>query len=213
VTLRPGVTVVIPTIPPRVKQLARAVRSVLKQTRPPEAFSIEVDRHHEGAGPTRTRAMMRVETEWIAFLDDDDEWYPQHLDHLLKAAEQHQADVVYPWFDVILPGGIKGQGPWPEREGRPFDHDNPYLFPISALVRTELAQRSEFPPMPEPVIGPHGQPENPNWAGDDWPFWCGVFEQGAKVYHLNERTWAYHHGGVSRRGNPDGNTSGRGDRW
>lgn len=210
----PGrVTVVTPTIPIRPQQLARAMTSVMCGTRPPDSWSIEVDREHRGAGPTRTAALRRVTSEWTAFIDDDDEWYPQHLERLLDTAAETEADVVYPWFDIKRPDGHLGETLFPEFEGQPWDPAEPHLFPICALVRTELAHGSAFPEMPRPVKGPHGQPENPDWCGDDWPFWCGVFAQGAKVHHLNERTWAYWHWGISSKGRPVGNTSGRGDRW
>lgn len=205
--MTPGVTVVIPTIPTRRKRLARALASVKAQTRLPEASSIEVDGKHEGAGPTRTRALRRVETEFAAFLDDDDHWYPQHLELLLAAAEEQDADVVYPWFDVVDVAGRKQPrwDPFPQFEGKPWDPAEPHMFPICALVRTELAQQSAFPAPPPGTT-------DPLWGGDDWPFWCGVFELGAKVYHLNERTWAYHHWGFGKPGVP-GNTSGCGARW
>jgi glycosyltransferase involved in cell wall biosynthesis len=201
----PGtVTVVIPSIPIRAYELARAVASVMSGARAPDAISIEIDRAHEGAGPTRTKAMLRASSEWIAFIDDDDVWYAQHLERLLATAEETGADVVYPWFDVINPDGERGYDPFPQFEGKPWDPAEPHLFPICALVRTELAQRSFFPAC---------RPNDPAWDGDDWPFWLGVFEQGAKVVHLNERTWRWNHWGISSPENPVGNTSGRGDRW
>lgn len=211
--LAPGVTVVIPTIPPRKHLLMRALRSVEAQTRRPDKVIVRTDWRHRGAGPTRTSGLRCVETEWVTFLDDDDEWYPQHLQRLMETAEETGADLVYPWFDVVTPEG-PGEDPFPQFFGLPWDPDQPHLFPVCALVRTKYAQQSEFPPLPAPVIGPHGEPENPGWSGDDWPFWLGVFATGCKVVHLPERTWAYHHWGIgSQENNGRGNTSGRPDRW
>jgi hypothetical protein len=207
------VTVVIPSIPPRRRLLRRALQSVEAQTRPADAVIVEMDSTHAGAGPTRTAGLRKVETEWTAFLDDDDYWYPQHLQRLLETAEETGADLVYPWYDVKTPGDGRSKDPLACFEGKPWDPEHPHLFPISALVRTRFTEQAAFPPVPKPVIGPHGLPENPDFCGDDWPFWCQVFEAGPKVYHLNERTWVYWHHGFSRRGNPVGNTSGRGDRW
>jgi len=62
--MTPGVTVAIPSIPPRVDMLNRAISSALDQVRPPEAISVALDLRHEGAGPTRTRALRNVSTEW-----------------------------------------------------------------------------------------------------------------------------------------------------
>ncbi|MGK2948995.1 MAG: NAD-dependent epimerase/dehydratase family protein [Acidimicrobiales bacterium] len=70
-----AVTVVVPTIPPRTSLLARAFASIAAQTTPPEATVVTIDHARQGHGPTRTRAMQRVTTDWIAFLDDDDELF------------------------------------------------------------------------------------------------------------------------------------------
>src|ERR671922_2284910 len=82
-----GVTVVIPSIPPRVDLRNRALASVAAQTRPAHAVALTVDIDRDGAGPTRTRGLMMVRTEWTAFLDDDDELKPHHLEVLLGHAE------------------------------------------------------------------------------------------------------------------------------
>jgi hypothetical protein len=214
------VSLCIPTIPPRQQLLRqRLLASVERQTRKPDHTIIKTDWKKKGSGPTRTRALRSVTDEWVTFADDDDELYPQHVQRLMETAEETGADLVYPWFDVRIPdrsrrGFREGQSPFPQFEGKPWDPEHPHLFPICALVRTELAQQSEFPALPPPIIGPHGQPENPDWSGDDWPFWCDMFALGAKVVHLNERTWAYWHWGVSStKTNGVGNTSGRPDRW
>ena len=187
------VTAVIPAHRPRVKrQLHRALDSVLMQNRAVDAISVAVDKLHEGAAVTRNRALACVTTDWTAFLDSDDTWYPEHIGSLLACAQETGADMVYPWFEVI-----NGWDPFPEREGRPFnpellDHQN--TIPITVLIRTELIR----------TVGgftPKGPPDNPC---DDWGAWIKVRDAGAKIVHLNRRTWAWHWGD---------NTGGRGDRW
>lgn len=185
--MRSGVTLVIPTIPPRHEMLTRAVASAVKQRRSFQGIIITIDTERRGAGPTRTRGMHQVETEWTAFLDDDDELYPRHVDQLLDAAEESGADLVFPWFDVA-----GGGDPFPQFEGLEWDPDNPHMFPVTVLARTELLHAS------------HGFPLA-GAEGDDWPLWQELFSMGAKIHHLNKRTWKWHHHGA--------NTSGRPDRW
>lgn len=185
-----GVTVVIPSIPLRGMYLARAVNSAAAQTAKPDAYSIAVDNEKQGAGPTRTRALMAATTQWVAFLDDDDEWMAGHLGTLLYAAADSGADVVWPWFKVV-----GGTDPIEENRGKQWDSDHPFTFPITALVRTELAQECSFP---EPIPGA----EN---SGEDWAFWMQMDRLGAKFHHVNEITWWWHH--------DSGNTSGRPERW
>lgn len=186
--MRDGVTLIIPTIAPRKKLLLRAIESATKQRRPFSDMFIETDVDKRGAGPTRTRGMMQVQTKWTAFLDDDDVLYPQHLDVLIHHALDYDADLVYPWFDVV-----GGTDPFPMHEGKVFDRDNPTMFPVTVLAKTEVLQAS------------HGFPLAQHNDGDDWPLWKELCAMGANIVHVNQRTWAYHH--------DSGNTSGRPDRW
>lgn len=186
------VTVCIPTILPRSRLLARAIGSVMRQERLPDAYAIAVDHRHEGAAVTRNRSLKMARTEWVAFMDDDDELYPQHLARLLAHATETGADVVWPWFDVE-----GGHDPFPQHFGRQYDPDDPHLFPITTLVRRRLAVKAGGFPEDGPVA--------PDCAGEDWPFWLGLRDVGARFAHLPERTW--------RWWMHDANTSGVGSRW
>lgn len=192
--LRPGVTAVIPSIPPRTDtHLRRALASVLGQSRPVDAVSVHIDHEHLGAAQSRTRALAGVGTQWTALLDDDDEWTPDHVRLLLEHAESTGADLVYPWFTV--PGGFD---PWPHREGQPFDAEllrTENYIPVTVLVRTQaLLDAGGFTPK--------GPPDNPC---DDWGTWERLLAAGARFEHLPRRTWIWHWHGA--------NTSGRADRW
>lgn len=184
------ITFVIPTIPPRGPLLARALLSVSAQTVPAAAVSIAADIHKEGAGPTRTRALKAARTKWVAFLDDDDEVYPQHSAILLGHAIYTGADVVWGWFDVA-----GGGDPIPGNRGKQWDPEVPHTFPITALVRNELAQQCDFPP---PLSGV-------GCSGEDFTFWMQVSNLGARFEHLNEVTWLWHH--------DSGNTGGLPAKW
>jgi len=189
-----GITVVIPTIPTRRQTyLHRALDSVLQQTLSPDALIVEVDHRHAGAAATRNAGLEKVTTPWVAFLDDDDEFLPEHLALCRTHAMLTGADMVYPWFEVP-----EGWDPFPDREGQAFDPvvlETRNTIPITVLIKTELIK----------AVGgfePKGPPDNPC---DDWGAWIKVRNAGAKIEHLNRRTWLWHwHGG---------NTSGRGDRW
>lgn len=185
------ITVVIPSIPPRDAMLCnRALPSVLKQTLLPDDVIIVLDHEREGAGPNRTRGLRRVQTEWTAFLDDDDELHPNHLATLHGHALAAEVDVVWSLYDMG-PGNVD---PLPHLRGKQWNPAEPHLFPITALVRTELAQRCEFPP-----------PVRQNFSGDDFPFWLQLNELGARFGHVDEVTWRWHHHYT--------NTSGAPGRW
>jgi hypothetical protein len=200
-TLQPGITVVIPTIPPRKALLERAVRSVEAQIRRPDGIVILGDATHEGACATRNRALAKVETEWAAFLDDDDEFLPIHLRTCETWARRTGADLVYPWF-VQPEKNWDGLGAF----GKPFEtlaHELPHRnwIPVTVLVKTELLRD----------VGGFQPPAPGVQDCEDWGAWKALHAAGATFSHLPRRTWVWHHW-LAEDGQP-GNTSGRGDRW
>ena len=114
-----GVTVVIPLFD-KARFIRRTLESVLAQTYPPDevivvddgstddgpavvaglvGVSVEsrvrlVRQPNAGPGPARNRGIADAASDWIAFLDGDDVWLPNHLATL--------ADVAAAWPDASL---------------------------------------------------------------------------------------------------------------
>lgn len=193
--MNPRITVVTPSIPPRAEQLQRALRSVALQTLPAAAVSIAVDLDREGAAVTRQRALDAVRTPWLAFLDDDDELMPHHLETLWRHAEEAGADYVFSWFKVVVGGRVLEHDPVfpPTHFTAPWDRANPRQTTITVLVRTDLAKEAGFV-RPNDGATVDGLP----W-GEDWTFTLRCNELGT-ISHVVQHTWLWHHGG---------NTSGR----
>lgn len=191
------ITVVIPTIPPRAARLSRAVASVMSQELPASAIIIPNDTERLGAAANRQAGLDLVKTKWVAFLDDDDEFYPYHLSSLLRHAEEEDADYVFSWYDVV--GGTDPRG---EQFGIPWDPANPRQTTITTLVKTELAQSvgGFVPEEDEDLLSP-----DRHYCGEDWRFTQRINDAGAKISHYPAKTWAWHHHG--------GNTSGLPNRW
>jgi len=192
------VTAVIPHIPTRPNALATAVKSVAVQTQRVTAIAVEVDVEHTGSAATRNRALSRVDTEWVAFLDDDDRWLSHHVNVLLEAAELTNSDVVYSGCQVL----DKDENEIPLREewgrfGQEFSaallREKSYI-PVTSLVRSELACSAQF-----------GPPVGVEIDYDDWGFYVRLLDAGARFHHVPEVTWIWNHDGK--------NTSGRPDRW
>jgi glycosyltransferase involved in cell wall biosynthesis len=95
------VTVVIPTIPGRGVLLDRALRSVRAQQMEPGDVVIEVDKDRHGADWARNEAIKRVRTAWIAFLDDDDEFKPNHIKVLVRGANKSHADLIFTYAEFV----------------------------------------------------------------------------------------------------------------
>jgi glycosyltransferase involved in cell wall biosynthesis len=207
------VTVVIACHPPRFthKMLGAAFKSVLAQTVQPAAIVIVNDTEHAGSADTRNTALAKATTEWVAFLDSDDQLLPNHLERLLGAATEADAagnrvDVVYSWPRVYGPDGNLipradqwGGGPVfdPERLRREAH------IQTTSLVRTTAAKAAggfRF------ITDQHGA------SNDDHGFYLALLHAGCGFLCVPEETFLWRHHGVAAPGR-DGNTSGRADRW
>jgi glycosyltransferase involved in cell wall biosynthesis len=189
-----AIAVVMPAIPIRTSpegngMVERAIDSIHRQTLRPIEIHVAVDLRREGAVINRQRAldMVSPRAKLVAFLDDDDEWYPHHL-ATQYGLIQSGADVAYSWFD--------GNDPFPMHRGRQWDSADPHHLTMTLMVRAELAKQVGF------VNHHYG---NPEWPGEDWAFIQGLNNRGARFAGTGEITGTYHaHGG---------NTSGLASRW
>lgn len=197
------VTVVIPSIPPRRVMLARALESVARQSRPASMIVVSNDVNRLGAAANRDRGLAAVTTEFVAFLDDDDELYPHHLDRLMGWITEQGADLVYPWYDV----GSGGTDPFPQWEGVPWDDAAPHQVPVTFLARTQLIRDlGGFAYAWDETQGEDpGTDRDGNRAGEDYRLILRAVAAGAKILHYPDRTWVWHHHGT--------NTSGLPSRW
>jgi glycosyltransferase involved in cell wall biosynthesis len=182
----PLVSVVIPFHAARERNgmLERASASVRAQAVPVKLIQAR-DVYSMGAAITRNHGLMEVDTPWVAFLDSDDTMDPDHVEKILRCAEETGADYVYPWFRMV-----GGSDPFPMFFGRPWDNDAPHSTTITILVRTEIAKQLGFK----------------NVAWEDWDFTLRCVAGGFKIVHLPERTWTWYHHGANTSGTP-----GRGD--
>lgn len=206
------VTVVIPTLPERKNLLANALRSVHSQTYTPFTTLVEVAEDEDDASATRNRAILKVRTPWIAFLDDDDELEPEHLKVLIDGAKDSGADVVYPWFKILRDNGeiaIVDDRLWTEVDGMHRHGFGLHLTQeqmkkamarncfvhLCALVRTDLAQKVRFPKV--------DSKEWPHPHSEDWGFWLRALDHGASFHHVAQRTWHWRQWNGQTSGQPE----------
>jgi len=154
----PEVTVVIPTHA-RAELLARAIRSVLKQTfenfeivvvldgedpatlRAVERFldsrirCVTLD-ENSGGGSARNAGVAAAQGEWIAFLDDDDEFQPRKLECQLRAAKCVPANSSLIVCEAIV-RSEQGDKIWPGRFPGDGESLCDYLFCRSGLRQGE----------------------------------------------------------------------------
>lgn len=180
--LTPGITVCIATHPARQTSglINRALASVAAQTLQPRQILVLNDVDREGVGVIRQRLLDKVTTQWLAWIDSDDEWFPEHLEKLMRVATETDSVWVHSYFQSLVdPLG---------HFGLPFNPCTPHHTTITVLCRTDIAKEVGFPPSSR-----HGGFSNEDWA---WitGFAALACERGLKMTHLTERTWNYHMG-------------------
>lgn len=166
--------------------IERALASVLAQTKQPDAIIVHNDTERLGAGRARQRLLDQVQTQWLAWLDSDDEWLPHHLASLYKVAVETDSVWVYSWFYGGDPLG---------HFGIPFNPCSPHHTTMGILERTDIAKEAGFC---ETQDGPY--------SNEDWYHIVRFSEiccaRGLKMTHLAERTWHYHQTGQNSSGKP-----------
>jgi len=184
------VSAVIPTIPGREELFHRAIDSVVAQTRPVDTILYGSDTEGRGPAYSRNVIMAGAQTDFVAFLDDDDTWYPHHIEGLMSVAEG--ADVIYPWFDgahsdylkVPVNGRLKtplGVEFGPEQAAF-IRHQN--FIPVTFMARTSLVVQ----------VGGFEKPwwMPPECPAEDWGLLLKLLDAGARFTHYPAVTWTWH---------------------
>jgi glycosyltransferase involved in cell wall biosynthesis len=186
------VAVCIPTIRGREEDLMRATLSVMEQERQPDQLIVELDENRTGAAATRNRMIAKVETDVIAWLDDDDHFGPSHLRACMRVMEQSpfHPDLVFP-----VPKMLNGRDPTAVTHAAHIRNVGSYI-PITHLVRTEIVRK--IGGFPEGETLPDGR-----YRGEDEAYLIKLLDAGAVFEHLDKSTWFW-------RTNPK-STAGRGD--
>lgn len=199
------VAVCIPTVPPRVDLLwQRAIPSVRAQTRPCDELIVQHDYEGVGAGATRNLAWQAATSDYVAFLDDDDELLPEHLEACLVALTVTGADLAYPWFELVGwedatadrpdPLATRRHGELVHPLGVPFgpeqaQHVREHAWiPATVVVRRELLQ----------AVGGYPEPNSEDYGRyqhcEDWALLNRLLDVDAKFVHVPKRTWRLHLG-------------------
>lgn len=199
----PGVSVIVPTYN-RPAMLERAVESVLAQTY--REFEIIVVNdggvdvstflgcyrdcgltlvqhgRNLGLAAARNSGLGVARREHVAFLDDDDAFFPHHLEALTRALGMRQARVAYSDAERAIQEAV-GDGTYRTvRRDRPYSNDfdrqrllGANLFPVNCLVAERAA-----------VVEVGGFDESLS-SHEDWDLWLRLSATCAFV-HLAEVT-------------------------
>ena len=93
------IAAIMVSLPERHDLLVEALGSVHRQTRAPDDTVIGIDPRRYGEVANFNRLIASTDCEWVALLDDDDIWLPEHLAVCEKYMDE--ADVIVSRYDLI----------------------------------------------------------------------------------------------------------------
>jgi hypothetical protein len=166
------ISAVIPTFN-REKTVGRAIESALAQEFPVSEIIVVDDgskdgtrsivesygakcryvyQENSGVSAARNRGVREAGGDWIAFLDSDDYWFPQHLSRLADAIEATNGEAALYFCDIRRPSGEGEVSHW---DSIGFGIDAPYVLKSDAspwamrpvqpmLLQASLIKRASY---------------------------------------------------------------------
>jgi len=194
--MNPLVSAVIPTLR-RPELVVRAIRSVLSQTfaelelivvidGPDPATAAAVTQIDDarlrviqnetsvGPGNARNQGAAAARAQWVAFLDDDDEWLPERLSRQWEAAGSSTDAVIVTCLSHIVTPSARYI--WPRR---PYDNVTSlgdYLFDRRTLFMGDSYLQTSSILMPRSLFDRFKFP--PQSIHEDWDLWLRATKLG-----------------------------------
>lgn len=166
------------SLPEKLRQplLLEAIQSVYDQTRPPDDMVVGLDWSRRGEVANANRVLRATDAEWLAFLDDDDLWHPDHL----ATCEKHfdVADVVVSRFEMT------GR-PWATMEPWHPDFEDLRFTNWIGSPSMVCVRRDVFVEWCEPFDGRR-------WI--DWSNYNRLLDKGARFVDTGQVTTTYRFG-------------------
>lgn len=180
------VTVITPTRPGREALLMEAVDCVQAQTSPPAAHFIGLDADAVGPALMRNALLSAVQTELVAFLDDDDLLDTDHIERLVGAINEpkHRADLAWSYHRTQGRGAPTTPRPRNDRDMRNYMKAGRNVIPVTVVARlAALNAAGGF------------QAED---RYEDYSLWCRLLDLGYRFTCVPVETWTYRFLGENR---------------
>lgn len=169
------IAAIVVSIYERRALLPEALESVYNQMRPPDDVVIGLDPRRLGEVENMNRLLRATDCDWVAFLHDDDLWYPDHLESAITLMESGDFDVLVAGFRSVG----RSQDTFPPYQ--PFENLRLTNWFAPSMV---LARREAF--------GEWCPPNQYGWV--DWANWNRLLDEGARFGYTGSVTVDYRFG-------------------
>ncbi len=185
------VTVITPTIPGREEMLAEAKASVVAQALPVAAHLVRFgDVGEWGPNPLdlahkRNALAELAVTDWVACLDDDDLYLPEHFATIAPYLDD-EADVIYTWPTERVVATVDVTGWSSSFIAHELQRSN--LIPSNACIRRAALEKVGGWEERYDLIArqfPSG------CAYEDWDLWLRMAQAGMRFRCVPAMTWVY----------------------
>lgn len=151
----------------------------------------------QGVSSARNLGIENASSDYIAFLDDDDEWKPEKLEKEAEAFQQNNYDAVYSAIEMYRDGEVQDIVRKEEKLGIE-----------QILERDKIGSPSKVSVKKEALEEVNCFDEDIP-SGEDWDLWIRLIENEAEFGYINEPLVRYHQSDDSKSSQVDVATEGR----
>lgn len=141
------------------------------------------NKENKGVAATRNFGISRAQGRYIAFLDSDDEWYPQKLETQIRFMQKNEVDICYSAYLMInkQTNSSKRREVPAKVEYRDLLRENTICC-STVILRKEMALKHPF---------------REEFFHEDFILWLELLKKGYKAMGINQILVNYHTGGRS----------------
>lgn len=129
-----------------------------------------IRQRNQGVSAARNRGVSESTTDFIAFLDADDEWMPSHLETMMRLREKYpEAGMYATGYRICMPDGKLRWPVFKDIPAPPWEGLLSNYFTISALGENPVTSTSVG--IPKRIFLEAGQFSTGYWYGEDDDLW------------------------------------------
>ncbi len=129
-----------------------------------------IRQRNQGVSAARNRGVSESTTDFVAFLDADDEWMPSHLETMIRLrAKYPDAGMYAASYKICMPDGKLRWPDFRDIPAAPWEGQLPNYFRISALGENPVTSSSVG--IPKRIFFEAGQFSTGYWYGEDDDLW------------------------------------------